>query len=171
MNEFSLETWRKLDRQQWIPSQRATLLFVIKGDRILLIHKKRGLGAGKVNGPGGRIEHGETPQEAAIREVQEELEITPQNIMMSGELCFQFTDGLSIHCTVFRAEGYSGIPTETDEAAPLWYDIDKIPYERMWADDVQWIPLMLEKTPFKGWFLFEGDRMLDADMTLTTSPP
>ncbi len=145
----------------WNPQQRATLLFVIKDQRILLIHKKRGLGAGKINGPGGRIEPGETPLQAAIREVQEELCITPADMTESGEMFFQFVDGLSIHCTVFRAASHDGEPQETDEAVPLWVDCDHIPYDRMWADDCYWIPLMLAGKPFKGFFVFDNDRMLD----------
>ncbi len=126
-----------------------------------MIHKKLGLGAGKINAPGGRIEPGETPLAAAIREVQEELCVTPLNVKPCGELSFQFTDGLSIHCRVFRATGQRGDPRETDEAVPLWTPVDAIPYDRMWADDRYWIPLMLDRIPFRGYFLFAGDHMLD----------
>ncbi len=150
-----------IDWENWDPQQRATLLFVIQDSKILLIHKKRGLGAGNINGPGGRIEPGETPAEAAIREVQEELCITPHAIRECGELSFQFVDGLSIHCTVFRTDGYDGTPQETDEAVPHWTEVDNIPYDRMWEDDRHWVPLMLADTPFKGRFLFDGHRMLD----------
>jgi 8-oxo-dGTP diphosphatase len=150
-----------IDWTTWQPQQRATLLFVIEGNRILLIHKKRGLGAGNINGPGGRLEPGENPLDAAVREVQEELCITPREIEYSGELFFQFVDGLSIHCSVFRAAAYDGEPQETDEAIPLWTDLEKIPYERMWADDRHWIPLMLERIPFKGYFVFDEAHMLD----------
>jgi len=150
-----------IDWSTWTPQQQATLLFVIEAGRILLIHKKRGLGAGNINGPGGRLEPGETPLDAAIREVQEELVITPRDIEKCGELFFQFVDGLSIHCTVFRAAAREGEPRETDEAIPLWVPTDRIPYDRMWADDRHWIPLMLSRTPFRGYFLFDEDRMLD----------
>ena len=50
-----------IDWERWQPRERATLLFVIRGGEILLIRKLRGLGAGKINGPGGRIDAGETP--------------------------------------------------------------------------------------------------------------
>ena len=50
-----------VDWDKWNPEVRATLLFVIQEGRILLIHKKRGFGRGKINGPGGKIESGETP--------------------------------------------------------------------------------------------------------------
>jgi hypothetical protein len=32
----------------------------------------------------------------------------------------------------------------------------------MWADDRLWFPLMLAGRAFTGWFVFEGDDMLDA---------
>ena len=49
------------------------ILFVLDGDQILLIDKKRGLGHGKVNGPGGRLEPGESAYQAAVRETREEV--------------------------------------------------------------------------------------------------
>ena len=64
---------RDIDWTFWRAVDPATLVFIIKDNRVLLIRKKRGLGAGKVNGPGGRLESGETFKACAIREVQEEL--------------------------------------------------------------------------------------------------
>lgn len=150
-----------IDWSVWIPEQRATLLFVIRNNQILLIHKKRGLGAGKINGPGGRIEAGETALEGAVREVEEELCVTPQEVSFCGELSFQFVDGLSLHCSVFRAENCTGTPQETDEAIPLWVPIDKIPYDNMWQDDQYWMPLMFDSKVFNGKFIFDKDTMLD----------
>jgi 8-oxo-dGTP diphosphatase len=49
---------------------------------------------------------------------------------------------------------------ETDEADPFWVRKDAIPYPDMWADDVHWIPGMLRGGTFRGYFTFEGDRML-----------
>lgn len=153
-----------IDWSQWSPKDRATLLFVIEDGRILLIHKKRGLGRGKVNGPGGKLKPGEEPMEGAIREVQEELEVTPTGVRPAGELSFQFADGYSIHVYVFTADGCVGAPAETDEAIPLWVPVGEIPYDRMWEDDRLWIPLMLEGRPFKGRFLFDGDVMRDQEI-------
>jgi len=146
---------------RWTPRMRATLLFVIRDGAVLLIHKKRGLGAGKINGPGGRLEPGETPRQAAIREVEEELRVTPiEPVEDAGVLQFQFTDGLTIEGYVFRAPGCRGEPSETDEATPLWVPLDRIPYDRMWADDRIWMPELLARRRFHGRFLFDGDRML-----------
>ena len=127
----------------------------------MLIHKKRGFGQGKINGPGGRIEPGETPRQAAIREVQEEICVTPTGVEECGELFFQFQDGFSIHGVVFRADGFEGELDETEEAEPFWVSHDEIPYARMWADDVHWLPLVLVGRSFTGRFLFDGETMLE----------
>ena len=160
----------EVDWANWTPTERATLLFIIRDGQALLIHKKKGLGAGKINGPGGRLDPGETPRQAAIREVQEELLVTPTGMREAGELMFQFVDGFSIHGYVFTATDYEGEPQETDEAIPLWTPLDQIPFDRMWEDDRIWIPLMLAGTSFIGRFLFDGDKMLDYRLE-SSAPP
>lgn len=161
------KAFRKLsdvDWRHWKPCERATLLFIIHDGQVLLIHKKKGLGAGKINGPGGRIEPGEQPMAAAIREVQEELRVTPTGVRKAGELMFQFTDGFSIHGYVFTATGCEGTPQETSEATPQWFPADELPFDRMWADDREWIPWMLAGKPFLGRFVFDNDTMLDSEV-------
>lgn len=150
-----------IDWDAWEPADRATLLFVVRGGEILLIRKKRGLGAGKINGPGGRIEAGETPLACAVRELREEVCVTPADPVQHGSLSFQFVDGYAIHVAVFRSEACSGRARETEEAAPLWTPVGAIPYHEMWADDRLWLPLLLAKQSFQGRFVFEGDVMLD----------
>jgi 8-oxo-dGTP diphosphatase len=132
----------------WTPQERATLLFVIRDHQMLLIHKKRGLGAGKINGPGGHLDAGESPLQGAIREVQEELNVTPTGVQLCGELAFQFADGFSMLVYIFTANDCIGEPQETDEAAPLWIPLTQIPYDSMWADDRIWFPLMLAGKQF-----------------------
>lgn len=149
-----------LDPATWRPHDVATLLFVIRGGRALLIRKKRGLGAGKINAPGGRLEPGEAPRDAAVREVREELGVTPLDPRERGELRFQFVDGYALECHVFSSDDCEGEPYETDEAVPLWTPLDAIPYAEMWQDDALWMPLLLAGKWFSGRFVFDGDRML-----------
>ena len=150
-----------IDWNDWNPVDRATLCFVVKAGKILLIRKKRGLGAGKINGPGGRIEPGEATRECAVRELQEEVGITPTGLCECGELRFHFVDGYSIEVHVFTATGCLGEVCETEEAIPLWTPVDAIPYDEMWEDDRIWIPWMLEGKNFEGRYVFDGDRLLD----------
>ncbi|HEY8991720.1 MAG TPA: 8-oxo-dGTP diphosphatase [Luteolibacter sp.] len=149
-----------IDWATWSPKTPATLMFIVRDGQILLIEKKRGHGAGKVNGPGGKIDPGETPLEAAVRETQEELGITPHAPRKLGELWFAMSDVPDILCHVFRADGFEGEPVETDEAVPLWTPLDAIPYERMWVDDIEWLPLLIRETTFRGRFVFEDERLL-----------
>ena len=155
----------ELDWESWKPVDLATLLFVVKDGEILLIRKKRGLGAGKINAPGGRLDDGETPEAAAVREVEEELRVTPTGVVEHGELLFQFVDGYSLRVWVFRADDCVGLPEETGEAVPHWFRLDEIPYDEMWADDRLWLPLLLKRRRFYGRFIFDGDAMLDHELT------
>ncbi len=154
----------QINWDEWEPVQKATLLFVRQGDQMLLIRKKRGLGAGKINAAGGRLEDNETEMECAVRELEEELCIHVTDPKYAGEVDFQFTDGYCFHLIVFTGSEFEGTPTETDEAVPLWFDVDAIPYHEMWEDDIHWLPTMIAGDRFYGRFLFDGDTMLDGWM-------
>lgn len=148
------------DWSAWRPREEATLCFVFRGDEVLLIRKKRGLGAGNFNAPGGKLEPGETPWEAAVRETREEVGITPLDARRTGELFFQFADGYSLYCHVFRADTHEGVPRETDEAFPFWVKTRAVPYDGMWADDRVWLPHVIAGMGVRGWFEFDGAKML-----------
>jgi 8-oxo-dGTP diphosphatase len=156
----------EIDWLRWSAREEATLVFVVQGGEVLLMRKKRGLGAGKINGPGGRIEPGESTLACAVREVQEELCVTPVGLEAAGENAFQFVDGYSIRVFVFRASGFEGEVGETDEGAPLWSPLDRIPYHEMWEDDRLWLPHVLEGRRVRGRYVFDGDAMLDADLVV-----
>lgn len=158
------QTFRAIDWASWVPTDVATLVFVMRGDDVLLIRKKRGLGAGKINGPGGRLEPGETPAACAVREVQEEVGVTPIEARQRGELSFQFVDGYSLHVYVFVASGCAGEPYETPEADPMWVPQSDLPFDEMWADDALWLPRVLAGERVRGRFVFDGDTMLEHEL-------
>ncbi|TLD70347.1 8-oxo-dGTP diphosphatase [Phragmitibacter flavus] len=137
-------------------------MFILHDEQVLLIRKKRGFGMGKINGPGGKLDPGESELDCAIRETQEELHVTALNPVKRGELMFTFTDGLAMHVAVFMATQFEGTATETEEAFPLWTPIDAIPFEKMWQDDQYWLHRMLTTTAdhFHGTFHFDSDTML-----------
>jgi len=159
MNQLS-----DIDWSSWQAKDPATLVFAFRDDEILLINKKTGLGKGKVNAPGGKIEPGETPEAGAVRECHEELDIMVSNLEYCGEHRFQFVDGYSIHVWVYRTRDFEGVPTESREASPLWTRIDQIPFEKMWEDDKYWLPMVIRGERFQARWIFDRDRMVDYEI-------
>jgi 8-oxo-dGTP diphosphatase / 2-hydroxy-dATP diphosphatase len=145
-----------------------TLCVIHQPPRILLGLKKRGFGAGKWNGFGGKVEAGETIEEAAIREVFEEIGVRINGLEKFGVLDFTFkndTDDLEVH--VFGVTEFEGEPEETEEMTPAWFDFDSIPYKKMWADDVHWLPLFLAGKKFKARFDYDDfDTILNHSIEL-----
>lgn len=142
----------------------ATLCFIFEEDEVLLIEKKRGVGSGLYNGPGGKLED-ETAEECAVRETVEETRVRPEKLEKMGELEFMFGEKPFMFVHVFKAESFSGEPGETEEARPEWFSIDDLPLEEMWPDEKYWVPKMLEGEKFLARFFFdeEGDEILEHD--------
>lgn len=154
----------------------ATLCHPIVDDRLLLIRKQRGLGEGKLLGPGGKIEDGETPRDAARREVNEELRVEPATLEKRGEFGFHFrdedADDDSMYVHVFATKGIDGEPESTDEAVPEWHPVDDPPYDEMWTTDRIWFPHFLAGQTFVGEFILSenGELLRRYEMDLTESP-
>ncbi len=152
------------------PDIRRTLLFLRKGDQILLAMKKRGFGAGRWNGVGGKLEPGETIEAALIRESQEEIGVTPTSYTPVAELDFiqdAEVDPWHMYVYAYIADEWEGEPEESEEMAPAWYDIADIPYGDMWQDDTYWLPLVLAGDKVTGTFTFDSnDNLTMHDITV-----
>ncbi|MFA6554513.1 MAG: 8-oxo-dGTP diphosphatase [Candidatus Paceibacterota bacterium] len=148
--------------------KQLTLCIVHQHPKVLLGMKKKGFGAGRWNGFGGKVEKGETIEDAAVRELHEEAGIKAVNLEKVGILDFEFQGNpeiLEVH--IFKTDDFRGRPTESDEMKPQWFFVEEIPFKEMWPDDVYWIPLFLKRKKFKGKFLFgEADKILDKDLTV-----
>lgn len=142
----------------------ATLVLLVQGNppsHILLGLKKKGFAVGKWNGFGGKIEPGESPIAAAIRELYEEVSIRveTQDLAPVAYLDFVFParpewDQI-VH--VFLARRWEGEPIESVEMRPHWFAIDKLPTAQMWQDDQHWLPLVLAGKKVKAKFVFAAD--------------
>ncbi|MBU0595177.1 8-oxo-dGTP diphosphatase [Candidatus Bipolaricaulota bacterium] len=142
----------------------ATVCFILDGsppERILLGLKKRGFGAGKYNGLGGKVLAHETPLKAIVSEVEEEsgLILSADHLrpMGSVDFFFPFRREYEQHVHVFLADAWEGEMRETDEMAPTWLAIDEIPHSKMWADDAHWLPLVLAGRRIEAEFAFGED--------------
>lgn len=155
------------------PLKDTTLLFLIRRDdagavsEICLAMKKRGFGTGKWNGVGGKLESGESIEEAARRETEEEIGVQAGKLRQMAQLEFRYAprpdwDQL-VH--VFLAETWDGEPTESDEMKPGWFPVADIPFASMWPDDSIWLPEVLSGNRVRGRFRFgEGETILEHEL-------
>ncbi len=144
-----------------------TLVLLVRDGEILLGMKKRGFGAGRWNGFGGKVHEGESIEAGAIRETREECGIHLTTLEEVGihEFEFEKERGYILEVHVFRGTTWQGDPVETEEMRPGWYPIGAIPYDEMWPDDRYWLPIFLEGKKFRTKFLFgEGDSVLEQDI-------
>ena len=135
--------------ERWQPELIGTLLFVRRAHKgllqVLLIHKQTGHGRGRVNGPGGKLDAGESLTACATREVLEEVGLQVGHPVCRAELRFVELEGSQWLGYVYTADQFSGQLIETSEAKPFWCDIEKIPFADMWPDDQLWLPTVLQQ--------------------------
>jgi 8-oxo-dGTP diphosphatase / 2-hydroxy-dATP diphosphatase len=138
-----------------------TLALAIRGNKLLLGMKKRGFGAGRWNGFGGKLEGNETITNGAKREIFEECNIKADKIEKRGIITFVFeNDPKKLEVHIYIIKKFSGEPIETEEMKPLWFDKTKLPFEQMWPDDFLWMPYFLTRKKFKGIVYFKDQNTI-----------
>ena len=149
--------------------KEVTLLFLVQENKVLLAMKKRGFGANRYNGVGGKLDSGETVEQALVRECQEEISVTPIAYEQFADIMFhEFHDGqaATMHVHVFVATTWQGEPTESEEMAPKWFKKDELPLDQMWSDDPYWLPQVLDGEKLTASFtLDENDAITDMQIT------
>ena len=115
--EFSCSIEHEGARTEGKPEKDYTLVFCVKRENgdfdhndldytknslILLGMKKRGFGTGKWNGFGGKVEAGESNEQAALRELKEESSIIAK---VCGEIALIVASCLSVcsYCILWHA--------------------------------------------------------------------
>lgn len=151
-----------LDRRLrgWRPDHTGTLLFLVRNGEVLLIRKRRGHGAGRINGPGGKPDPGESPLACALRETEEEVGVRVDAARLAAVLRFLDVSGDDWLGYVFVAGQGSGTPRTSAEAIPAWHPLDALPFDEMWDDDRIWLPRVLAGEYLDGAFLFDAGRLL-----------
>ena len=95
--------------------KQTTLCFLLNDNgEVLLAMKKRGFGAGKWNGIGGKVQEGEDIAAAALREIKEEIGVTvpPDALQSAGVLEFNYSDNHDWDqaCNLFTVRRWEGDP-------------------------------------------------------------
>lgn len=141
-----------------------TLCLLRKGNDLLMGLKKLRWGAGNYNGYGGKLEPGETLEECIKREVKEESGLDLLKYEKRGVVTFQNVDA-NVEVHIYEGMSWTGEAIETDEMAPIWLNIDNLPYEKMWSSDIYWHPYFFNREYFEGWLIFdENHKVLDFEI-------
>lgn len=148
-----------------------TLAIIENGDRVLLAMKKRGFGEGWWNGYGGKVNQGESIEQAMVRELEEESGLKAKTYRERAviEFFFKGTDK-EVEMHVFEVTEYEGRLEETEEMASTWFARKDIPYDKMWPADRLWMPLFFEGKDFDGRAEFDGETnaLIDSDFRART---
>jgi 8-oxo-dGTP pyrophosphatase MutT (NUDIX family) len=138
---------------------KATTCLLRRKNQILLAMKKRSFGVGKWNGVGGKQQKNEEIDITAVREVEEEIkvQINPQDLNKVAVFKFYFPYKLEWNMEVYFYFCYQwqGEPEETEEMKPQWFNLDQIPYDQMWDDDIYWLARVLKGEKLEGEFYFD----------------
>ena len=95
-------------------------------DKILLLHRNKDPYANRLNGIGGKIERGETVQEAFQREMYEETGLSPNELAYYQEMVtMTFPNGLKLVCFYGVLSYESIISVENEEGFLTWYSIEE----------------------------------------------
>jgi 8-oxo-dGTP diphosphatase/2-hydroxy-dATP diphosphatase len=129
------------------------MVYVLRDGWVLIGLKKRGFGAGKWNGFGGKVEFGESVRDGAARELEEEsgLRVAAADLKHVGTMHYYYdTKPNAIEAHVFTvAVGAEAEPVESEEMAPKWFTTGEVcaglvdESLKMWADDKYWLPQLL----------------------------
>ncbi len=148
-------------------SLRSTSLCLLTRNRadgtpeVLLGHKRVGFGLGKIVGIGGHVEPGESPAEAAAREVKEEsaLSVAADALTQVGYVTFVFPErpAWDMNVSIFTCADWSGEPAESDEIRPEWFPVAALPVDRMWDDSKRWLPRVLAGERLRATFTYAAD--------------
>ncbi|HQB50906.1 MAG TPA: 8-oxo-dGTP diphosphatase [bacterium] len=157
--------------------RQVSLVFLVKKENnqitdVCLAMKKRGFGVNRWNGVGGKMDLGETIEETAIRETQEEICVDLTEIEKVAVIDFYFphNPGFNQQVHAYLAESWEGNPIETEEMRPQWFKVADIPYQEMWSDDEFWLPQVLAGQKVRAKFTFsEQEAPVEQDVKIVDS--
>lgn len=143
------------------PLRQATNSFLIRDDgKILLAENMRGWAKGKWNGAGGKLEPGELPEQAAVREVKEEIgvDVETKDLEKIGEILFRNPDpSWGMYVYIYRTKKWQGEPSESEEMRPAWLTADEALGKKTWPDLPYYFEHILKGQKFKGEFIYKAD--------------
>lgn len=106
--------------------REAVRCFLVKDSKVVVIKYKSGnIKEGYYDIPGGKIDKGETPEEAAIREMKEETGIKVKKLKSKGKMIIEYPKRI-FNLTIFFSDECEGELQEFEENTSEWIDIEEL---------------------------------------------
>lgn len=103
--------------------RKAVRSFLIEDNNIVAIKYKIGVNKDYYDIPGGKIETGETSEEASIREFKEETGMNILEQKCIGHVILEYPDRI-YDFDIYVVEKYNGNPMEFENNYSMWKNID-----------------------------------------------
>ncbi len=116
-----------------MPKCEAVQVFIIKDNKILLLKRKKEPYKNCWCPPGGKVDEGETPEEAAYRETQEEANIICTHLHFDRKLINPETSTVNYFFTTSTFSGNINNNEPKKHETLLWFSLDNLPEEKNWG--------------------------------------
>ena len=120
------------------------------GEYLMLhrVKKKNDINHDKWIGVGGGFEHGESPEECALRETFEETGLTLTDYRLRGIVTFDCEGQETLYMYLFTASAWTGELSECNEGDLEWVPKEKVYSLPIWEGDKIFFRLLEEERPF-----------------------
>ena len=131
--------------------RNTTLCYIEKDGYYLMLHRtKKEIDENKDKwiAVGGKFEYGESPEDCALREVNEETGLTLNSYTYKGIVTFVSDKWGTEYMHLFLSDDFSGSLKECDEGELMWVEKEKVRSLYCWEGDKIFLSLIEKNVPF-----------------------
>ncbi len=141
------------------------LCYIKKEGKTLMLYRNRkpnDVHEGKWNGLGGKLEKGESPEEALLREVKEEADVSLIDFTLKGIITFpDFADGEDWYVYLYTSNSFTGeINYDCPEGELHWVKDEKIPSLNLWDGDYLFLKWLEQEKFFSAKMIYQGEKLV-----------
>lgn len=142
------------------------LCYIERDNQVLMLlrnKRKQDMNKGKWLGIGGHIEYNETPDDALVREVKEETNLTLTDFVKRGVIWF-INGGYTEIMHLYQSASFTGALMDCDEGTLEWKDKASLMQLNLWEGDRIFLEEMYSTASyFEMKLYYENDRLIRSE--------